>query len=119
MFEWVAAPSDSGFVVQALSIVLDAAVKSVVILAAAGLAVLVMRRASAATRHCVWFVAMTSLLLLPALDVTLPGWRILPEGWDLTPNVEPQPQAGPIADSMTRPAPPALDPVASSWPGSP
>ena len=68
----------SEFASVAIPSVLDAAAKSFPILALAGLAVLRLRRASAATRHLVWFLAVASLLLLPALSLVLPGWEILP-----------------------------------------
>src|SRR5262245_52755414 len=69
----------SGFASVAISIVLDAAVKSLAILALTGVAVLCLRRSSAAKRHLVWFTVMVSLLLLPLLTVVLPGWHILPD----------------------------------------
>ena len=61
-----------------MPIVLDCAVKSVLILALAGLIVFCMRRASAAARHLVWSLAILSLLLLPVLSVVLPRWHVLP-----------------------------------------
>jgi len=65
-------------------ILLDAALKGAVILALAGIATLMMRRACAAGRHLVWSVAVVSSLLLPALSVVLPGWGVLPQWADLT-----------------------------------
>ena len=61
-----------------IPIALDCAAKSVLILTLAGLAVLCLRRASAAVRHLVWFLAVASLLLLPVLSCLLPGWDVLP-----------------------------------------
>ncbi|HKQ77452.1 MAG TPA: M56 family metallopeptidase [Blastocatellia bacterium] len=55
---------------------LDTLIKSVVILSAAGLLAASLRKASAASRHLVWSVAMASLLALPVLSVALPSWRI-------------------------------------------
>src|SRR5688572_27789940 len=59
--------------------VLDGAAKGVVVLALAGVASLLMRRASAAARHALWYGALMSLLLLPVLSLALPDWRVLPE----------------------------------------
>ena len=36
------------------------------------------RRASAATRHLVWMLAMVSLLVLPVASVLLPEWAVIP-----------------------------------------
>lgn len=49
-------------------------VKSAIVLAAAGVAALALRRASAALRHAVWAAAFCSLTLLPALEWMLPVW---------------------------------------------
>ncbi len=55
---------------------LDTLIKSAVILSAAGLLAASLRKASAASRHLVWSVAMASLLALPILSFALPSWRI-------------------------------------------
>ena len=73
------------------------------ILVFVALATVAMRCASAAARHLVWFVGTLSLIVLPILSLTLPGWHVLP-AW-ATPNtsrVEPQttaPVAGAVANS--------------------
>src|SRR5262249_29174315 len=59
-----------------IQLLLDTFIKSAVILSAAGLMAAVLRRASAASRHLVWSVAVASLLALPILSVTLPSWRM-------------------------------------------
>ncbi|HEX2491832.1 MAG TPA: M56 family metallopeptidase, partial [Blastocatellia bacterium] len=59
-----------------IQLLLDAFIKSAVILLAAGLLARSLRKASAAYRHLVWSVAMASLLALPLLSVALPSWRI-------------------------------------------
>ncbi len=61
-------------------ILLDAGAKSVAVMAVAGVAMVCMRRRSAAARHLVWFLAVASLPALPVLAWSLPGWRVLP-GW--------------------------------------
>lgn len=57
---------------------LDSALKGTVLLALAGLAVIALRKASAATRHLVWLFAIAALLVTPLVSVLLPGWRVLP-----------------------------------------
>src|SRR5262249_19749663 len=59
-----------------IQLTLDALIKSAVILSVAGLLAASLRKASAASRHLVWGVAMASLLALPALSFALPSWRI-------------------------------------------
>ena len=59
-----------------IQLLLDAFIKSAVILSAAGLGALSLRKASAAYRSLVWSVAMASLLALPVLSIALPSWRI-------------------------------------------
>ena len=53
----------------------DASVKSVLILAFAALVILCLRRASAGTRHLVWFLGLLSLLFLPLLSWIVPAWH--------------------------------------------
>jgi beta-lactamase regulating signal transducer with metallopeptidase domain len=57
---------------------LDLGLRSVVVLGAAGMAVLLMRRASAAARHWVWLLGFAGLLLLPVVSTALPAWYVLP-----------------------------------------
>jgi beta-lactamase regulating signal transducer with metallopeptidase domain len=49
--------------------------KSTLVLGAAALGALALRRASAASRHFVWALSLAALLALPALTLALPGWR--------------------------------------------
>jgi TonB family protein len=58
------------------SLLAGAALKSVLILAAAWMAALAMRRQSAAARHFVWSAACAALLALPLLTLALPALRI-------------------------------------------
>jgi hypothetical protein len=75
---------------KALPVLVDASLKGAILLAAAGLLTLAMRRASAAQRHLVWVLALGSTLALPMLSVLLPAWRILPRwpGQSTTATVE-------------------------------
>jgi HEAT repeat protein/beta-lactamase regulating signal transducer with metallopeptidase domain len=54
----------------------DAILKATLLFAAAGLASLVLRRASAATRHLLWMLALVSALALPVLSLALPRWQL-------------------------------------------
>jgi beta-lactamase regulating signal transducer with metallopeptidase domain len=51
------------------------AAKGVLLLAMAGVAILALRRASAAARHMTWTLATAGLVALPVLAL-LPGWRL-------------------------------------------
>ena len=58
--------------------VVDSAIKGAALLALAGVVTLALTKFSAAIRHLVWVVALGTLVLLPILSASLPGWRILP-----------------------------------------
>ncbi len=61
-----------------LPVLLDSALKGAALLILAAMSVLLLRKASAATRHLVWLFAVGALLVLPALSALLPGWAVLP-----------------------------------------
>jgi HEAT repeat protein/beta-lactamase regulating signal transducer with metallopeptidase domain len=54
----------------------DAVLKATVVFAAAALASVLLKQASAAVRHMVWTLAITSALLVPALSLALPRWQL-------------------------------------------
>jgi beta-lactamase regulating signal transducer with metallopeptidase domain len=56
--------------------VIDAIAKATVILVVAALASFALRRASAAARHLVWTLALTSAVVLPVLSLALPRWQV-------------------------------------------
>jgi TonB family protein len=58
------------------SFYLELALKSAAMLGAAWLAVLVLRRRSAALRSLVWSVAFAAMLVLPLLSLSLPRWHV-------------------------------------------
>jgi HEAT repeat protein/beta-lactamase regulating signal transducer with metallopeptidase domain len=70
-------------IAPSLLLALDAALKTTLVLAAAGAAVALARRASAATRHLLWTVALACALLLPLLAPVVPAWHVslLPSEW--------------------------------------
>ena len=77
--------SASGFLCLAL---LDASIKSLILLVLSSIACLLLIRASAATRHLVWTAAMIGLLLMPACTFLLPAWRVLPVWLSLESRIE-------------------------------
>jgi len=54
----------------------DVVAKTTVILLAAAVASLMLRRASAALRHLVWTLALSSALVLPIASFVLPKWQL-------------------------------------------
>jgi beta-lactamase regulating signal transducer with metallopeptidase domain len=60
----------------ALQLGADAGVKSFILFCVAGVAVFVLRRASAATRHLILFSVLVGALALPILSVALPRWTV-------------------------------------------
>lgn len=59
-----------------LSLLFGAALKGTLVLAAAGVLTLAMRRCSAASRHLVWTVALAALLVIPLLSYVLPRLNV-------------------------------------------
>jgi beta-lactamase regulating signal transducer with metallopeptidase domain len=108
-----------------LPAVLDAAIKTVIILVVIAIATVAMRRSSAAARHLVWFLGSASLLALPLLAVSLPKWHALPN-WATTstavsmnsassaPTVAPAPSVQPIAPATSTRAEPVTAPADSA-----
>lgn len=64
------------------AVLLDSAAKSTSLLLFVWLTMPLLRRASAATRHLIWLLAVGALPLIPVLSVMLPGWHILPAWMD-------------------------------------
>src|SRR5271163_3321608 len=59
-------------------LLMDSAVKGTALLVVAAVAVMILRRDSAATRHLVWLLAIVAMLVVPVLSALLPQWRVLP-----------------------------------------
>lgn len=102
---------------------IDFAVKATLLLTAAGLLTLCLRKASAALRHLVWFVAVLGTVALPLMESKLPAWEVtwLPE-WREDPAMVPTTVPAPTSSVVTRPlisepflnSPPAAESVAEA-----
>lgn len=57
-------------------LLLEVTLKATIVLATVGLLGVLLRRASATTRHLVWSLALGGLLVLPVLAYLLPVWRV-------------------------------------------
>ena len=95
-----------------LQFLIDATMKSVVILTVAGLFGLILRRRSAAVRSLVWSLAILGCLIVPLFSFTLPQWEV---------GVLPATQEGFEADrwadnrqAATPPVPIVADPLPST-----
>jgi len=61
-----------------LGVLLDVAVKGLLLMCLAWGMTGMMRRSSSASRHLVWLCSIAGLLVLPVLSALLPGWHVLP-----------------------------------------
>ena len=91
--------SAAGFLCLSL---LDASIKSMLLLVLASAACFMLLRASAATRHWVWASTMIGLLLMPACAILLPEWRVLPSWLSLESRIE-QPTKGSLQVAFNQP----------------
>ncbi len=92
---------------------LNVAAKGAVVLGAAFLLSLALRRASASTRHLLWTAALASLLLLPVLAMVLPQWDapVLPVSAEAL-----AAPGGKVPLDGGRPLGPASRPASPDWP---
>ncbi len=76
MWELLSRPSSA--------LAVDVAAKSTLVLAAAAVSALMLRRAPAALRHLAWYFGLCGALVLPILAFALPGWAwpVLPANSD-------------------------------------
>ena len=75
MNSWITLVSRTVQNSHCVALFLDAFLKSFIVLALAGGVCVLWRRSSAATRHLIWFLAVTSLPCLPLLSSMLPSWQ--------------------------------------------
>lgn len=59
---------------------LDATIKASIVLVAAAIICRLAYRASAATRHFIWLLAIVAISVLPLLSRVLPRWHVIPAG---------------------------------------
>ena len=110
----------------AVPLLFDSALKGAALLSLASVVALGLWKASAATRHLVWLVAVAALLVLPVLSVALPQWRVLPK-WTASLLADGLPPAAKIANepyaspetNQSRPARMLAPANASSAPTAP
>ena len=67
---------NAGAFVNALGLLLDSALKGIVLVGAAGVASYFLRSRSAAARHAAWTAAVIGHLALPAVTLFAPAWRL-------------------------------------------
>jgi beta-lactamase regulating signal transducer with metallopeptidase domain len=68
--DWI----NHGFV----SLAIDSAIKSLVLLSLVWAATRLLRNRPAALRHLLWTAGLASILIIPSLALSLPSWRALP-----------------------------------------
>src|SRR5437868_3900445 len=92
-------------------LLVDFAIKGTALLVVAGVAAVILRRDSAATRHLVWLLAVIAMLAVPVLSVMLPKWRVLPEWASIPPAIPPAAAVAPAASptDIAGPAPGSAD----------
>jgi len=61
---------------RGLALLVEATLKGTFLLLCALVLTLALRRASAATRHLIWKLALGAMLALPVLSLTLPAWKL-------------------------------------------
>ncbi|MEP0548989.1 MAG: M56 family metallopeptidase [Rhodothermales bacterium] len=93
------------------ALLLAVAAKGTLVFLLAFLAVAMLRRVSAATRHAVWAFAFGTALMLPLLFAVVPGWHVpvlpaqsLPAAAFPAPPVAPAPPAAPMPRMAPAPA---------------
>src|SRR5215211_7392291 len=100
-----ALPFDTAELINLLGLLLDSALKGVLLVAAAAIAAYALRNRSAAARHAAWTAAVVGHLALPAITLLAPAWRLpfLPAPPWL--NTTAQNVAPPLSTQSTTPAP--------------
>ena len=66
----------NALIISAMPMLVGLLVKATALLLAAWLICLCLRRTSAAARHLAWIAALSGVLLLPLLSVSLPRWNV-------------------------------------------
>ncbi len=66
----------TAFAARFVFVLVDAAVKAALLLAAASVVAILSRRASASFRHLVWAISLACVFFMPLLSWNLPHWRV-------------------------------------------
>ncbi len=108
----------------ALPVLFDAALKGALLVGIAAIAAYLLRNRSAASRHAVWTAAVIGHLMIPALVLVLPAWRlpVLPAAAWMQTSVATAPvQTNPATTVAPRiqPGAPSVTPVPSPAPKVP
>jgi len=85
-----------------LKILFDAFLKGALLLMAAWLLSLLLRRAAAATRHLIWSLALAGVLALPVLSFVLPSWNVPLAPSILSPSQDFEKSPNPVPDYRLR-----------------
>jgi beta-lactamase regulating signal transducer with metallopeptidase domain len=112
-----ALPFDTAELINVLGLLLDGALKGMLLVAAAAIAAYALRNRSAAARHAAWTAAVVGHLALPAIALLAPAWRLpfLPTPPWLTASA--QAVAPPLSTQSTTPAP-TVTPAQSGGPSA-
>ena len=99
----------------------DALIKVTLVLGLAGIATVALGRSSAAVRHLVWTLALSSALMLPVLSIALPRWQlpIVKLQSSVSPAQTPPAPSPPSPEASARQAPPSPEASARQAPPSP
>src|SRR5215211_7206285 len=100
-----ALPFDTAELINALGLLLDSALKGILLVAAAAIAAYALRNRSAAARHAAWTAAVVGHLALPAITLLAPAWRLpfLPSPPWLTATAQTIPPAPRLSGQPTTP----------------
>lgn len=71
-----ALPFDAAGLINVLGLLLDSALKGILLVAAAAITAYALRNRSAAARHAAWTAAVVGHLALPAITLLAPAWRL-------------------------------------------
>jgi hypothetical protein len=85
------------------ALALDLTIKATLVLAAAGLTALSLRRSSAAARHLAWCLGLGAALAMLPMTLALPGWswRVLPAVAEAGPPIQPTPADSPTPRTVS------------------
>ena len=91
-----------------VTVLIESALKGLIVLAVAAFFAVLLRRSSAASRHWVWTLALASLIALPLLAPFVPAWQVplLPERMEQHLRTAPLPPDPVVSLPPVAPSPP-------------